>query len=94
MWLLCSRLGENGVEAHAGLSWGPAAGGGVEVFTSTPIEAGTTLFTVPSEVAVRVDSPHTDFRTRFAADLLNGTLAMHFKKKLGAELAMLAAVTL
>ena len=49
---------------------------------------------MPSEVAVRVDSPHTDFRTRFAADLLNGTLAMHFKKKLGAELAMLAAVTL
>jgi len=51
--------------------WGPV-GSGFEVVANSTITQGTAVFIVPREVAVRADSPHTDFKLRFAPSLLPG----------------------
>ena len=66
------RATDNGVTVATGLTVQPFEESGYHVMTTAEVSANQTLFAVPVDVAVRVDSQHTDFGSVFAAELEAG----------------------
>ena len=69
---MARRATDNGVTVATGLTVQPFEESGYHVITTAEVSTNQTLFAVPVDVAVRVDSQHTDFGSVFAAELEAG----------------------